>query len=58
MQDPWFNVLANIVGGVVAAMLLGIGALIVDWRKHRIMQELIEIMGRAVHVTNAPAVKR
>jgi hypothetical protein len=46
--DLW----ANIIGGVVAAGLIALIALLWDRRKHRILKELIEIMGRAIKHRN------
>jgi len=42
--DLW----ANIVGGVVAAGLIGLGVCVKNWRKHRILMQLTEIMGDAI----------
>ncbi len=46
--DLW----ANIIGGVVAAGLLSLIAYLWNWRKHRILHDLIEIMGRAIKHRN------
>ncbi len=46
--DLW----ANILGGVVAAGLVALIAFLWDRRKHRILGELIEIMGRAIKHRN------
>ena len=46
--DLW----ANIIGGVVAAGFLAIIAFLWDRRKHRILGELIEIMGQAIKHRN------
>ena len=48
--DLW----ANIIGGVVAADLLAAIAFLWERRKHRIIRDLIMIMGRAIkHRNNA-----
>ncbi len=46
-QFCW-DLLANIVGGVVAAGLIGLGVCIRDRRKRCILEQLIEIMGKAI----------
>ena len=43
---------SNIVGGVVAAALIGLAVYARDRRKHRILRELTEIMGRAISHRN------
>lgn len=42
--DLW----ANIIGGVVAAGLIGLGVWAKNRRKHRILGELVEILGRVI----------
>ena len=46
--DLW----ANIVGGVVAAVLIALAVYLRDRRKHRILRELTELMGRAIEHRN------
>jgi len=46
--DLW----ANIIGGVVAAALIALAAFLWDRRKHRILKDLTEIMGRAIKHRN------
>jgi len=46
--DLW----ANIIGGVVAALLIALAAYLWDWRRHRILKELTVIMGRAIKHRN------
>jgi hypothetical protein len=46
--DLW----ANIIGGVVAAALVSLVAYLWDRRKHRILKDLIEIMGQAIKHRN------
>jgi hypothetical protein len=46
------NLWSNIVGGVVAAGLIALFAFLWDRRKHRILKELIEVMGRAIQHRN------
>jgi len=46
--DLW----ANIIGGVVAAVFIALIAYLWDRRKHRILQELIEIMSQAIEHRN------
>ena len=43
---------SNIVGGVVAAGVLAVIAFSWDRRRHRILQELIRIMGQAIEHRN------
>jgi len=43
---------ANIVGGIVAAGVLAVMVFCWDLRKHRILQELIGIMGQAIEHRN------
>src|SRR6478672_580065 len=51
-NDFWANMWANIIGGVVAAGLIGLLVYVRDRRKHRILKELTEIMGRAIEHRN------
>lgn len=44
---------ANIVGGVVTAGVLTLIAFLWDRRKHRILQELIKVMGQAIEHRNS-----
>ena len=46
--DLW----ANIIGGFVAAGLVSLAAYLWNWRKHKILKDLIEIMGRAIKHRN------
>jgi len=46
--DLW----ANIIGGVVAACLIALAAYLWDRRKHKILKDLTEIMGRAIKHRN------
>lgn len=46
--DLW----ANIIGGVVAAALISLAAYLWDQRKHKILKDLTEIMGRAIEHRN------
>jgi hypothetical protein len=43
---------SNIVGGVVTAGVLAVIAFLWDRRRHRILQELIRIMGQAIEHRN------
>ncbi len=43
-SDLW----ANIVGGVVAALLFALMVFLWNLRKHKILKDLTEIMGRAI----------
>ena len=43
---------ANIIGGVIAAGLITLIVYLRDRRKHKIIQELIEIMGEAIEHRN------
>lgn len=44
---------ANIIGGVVTAILISLGVFLWNQRKHWILKELIEIMGKAIEHRNA-----
>jgi len=46
--DLW----GNIIGGIVAAGLISLLAYLWDRRKHKILKELTEIMGRAIKHRN------
>jgi hypothetical protein len=43
---------ANILGGTVAAGLLALAAVLWDLRKHKILKDLTDIMGRAIEHSN------
>lgn len=46
--DLW----ANIIGGIVAAALIALIAYLWDLRKHKILRDLTEIMGRTIEHRN------
>jgi hypothetical protein len=46
--DLW----SNIIGGVVAALLIALVAYLWDRRRHKILKELTVIMGRAIKHRN------
>ena len=47
-SDLW----ANIIGGIVAAVLISLVAYLWNVRKHKILKDLTEIMGRAIKHRN------
>ena len=49
--DLWIS----IIGGVVTAGLLALVAYLWNWRRHKILSELTEIMGRAIQHRNEGA---
>jgi|GEM_PF-6469041 len=51
--DLYSNILANIIGGFVAAALVTLAAYLWNLRKHKIIKELIVIMGQAIEHRNA-----
>lgn len=59
--NPWANIIeflksvdlwANIVGGIVAAIVFAFFVSLRDRKKHKILKELTEIMGRAIQHRN------
>jgi hypothetical protein len=53
MEQFYLDLIANIVGGVAAALLFALIVYIWDQRRRRTLKELVDIMGKAIEHRNA-----